>query len=35
MHKKVIKEVLYGKCMILDTNFLQIGFDNKTKPGLF
>ncbi len=29
--KKIRKQVLYGKCMILETEWLQIGYDNKLK----
>lgn len=33
--RKVIKQILYGKCMILESDLLHIGFDNSKSAGIF
>lgn len=33
--RKVRKQILYSKCMILETDLLQVGYENNSKPAYF
>lgn len=33
--RKIVKQILYKKTIILETDLVQVGFDNSKKPGTF